>query len=719
LLNGVPALQSQTSLNNYYSGGAGNLTGTGGYNTANGFQALYSNTTGSGNSAQGYQALFSNTTGSGNSAQGDYALFSNTTGNYNSAQGGYALFSNTTGNANSAQGYNALNSNTTGSANSANGFDALNSNTTGTSNSAQGYGAGQFISDGSTANTTSSNSVYLGANTEAKADGDTNENVIGNAAIGYGSNTTTLGSPSIIELVAFGTGDGCLSSTSGVITGSGLACGSGGGGTVTTTGSPVSPNIAAFSSSMAITTATSANIQTAIGAGVYDASGAAAARQANLSLLPGTYTNGDMCTYASSGTLLNCNTAVPSVGTWGALNYPTWVSGTPFVKMTAAGTFSLDTNTYLTTAGGTLTGALNGTSASFSGTVAAGALIPTGLTAGTSPVCANGTAGALTNVGCAGGGGGTPGGSTTQVQYNNAGTFAANANLTTDGNGNLTAAGNVSAGTTTPTTIGSSGVLLNGVPALQSQTSLNNYYSGGAGNLTGTGSNNTANGLYALNSNTTGNSNSAQGYVALYSNTTGNNNSAQGYTALGSNTTGYDNSAQGYGALYYNTTGNNNTANGFEAGQYIADGVTPNQTSSSSVYEGYEAYPLVNGDTNENVIGNTAIGHGSNTTTLGNTTTVGTWLNGTQHITATAPITSAGTIAAYSTNAGGAITSLSAATTVTITFANSGWTNAAFCVATPSVSLATAPYVSAISPTAVTFTFVALTGNLYYHCDGN
>jgi streptogramin lyase len=124
-----------------------------------------------------------------------------------------------------------------------------------------------------------------------------------------------------------------------------------GGGTVTTSGSPVSPNIAAFSSSTAITAATSANIQTAIGAGVYDASGAAAARQANLSLLSGTYTNGDMCTYASTGTLLNCNTAIPSVGSWGALNYPTWASGTPFVKMTAAGTFALDTNTYLTSSG--------------------------------------------------------------------------------------------------------------------------------------------------------------------------------------------------------------------------------------------------------------------------------------------------------------------------------------------------------------------------------
>jgi hypothetical protein len=39
---------------------------------------------------------------------------------------------------------------------------------------------------------------------------------------------------------------------------------------------------------------------------------------------------------------------IPSVGTWGALNYPNWTTGTPFVKMTAVGTFALDTNTYLT-----------------------------------------------------------------------------------------------------------------------------------------------------------------------------------------------------------------------------------------------------------------------------------------------------------------------------------------------------------------------------------
>jgi hypothetical protein len=47
----------------------------------------------------------------------------------------------------------------------------------------------------------------------------------------------------------------------------------------------------------------------------------------------------------SAGTLALVS-QLPSVGSWGALAYPSWASGTPFVKMTAAGTFSLDTNTY-------------------------------------------------------------------------------------------------------------------------------------------------------------------------------------------------------------------------------------------------------------------------------------------------------------------------------------------------------------------------------------
>ena len=48
---------------------------------------------------------------------------------------------------------------------------------------------------------------------------------------------------------------------------------------------------------------------------------------------------------ASAGTVA----LVSQIGTWGSLNYPAWSSGTPFVKMTATGTFALDTNSYATT----------------------------------------------------------------------------------------------------------------------------------------------------------------------------------------------------------------------------------------------------------------------------------------------------------------------------------------------------------------------------------
>lgn len=55
----------------------------------------------------------------------------------------------------------------------------------------------------------------------------------------------------------------------------------------------------------------------------------------------------------ADGTLA-LTTDIPTVGTWGTLNYPTWTTGTPFVKMTAAGTFALDTTIYYPVPTGTI-----------------------------------------------------------------------------------------------------------------------------------------------------------------------------------------------------------------------------------------------------------------------------------------------------------------------------------------------------------------------------
>jgi hypothetical protein len=138
-------------------------------------------------------------------------------------------------------------------------------------------------------------------------------------------------------------------------------------------------------------------------------------------------------------------------------------------------------------------------------------------------------------------------------------------------------------------------------------TLFNTFIGQGAGNFTATGTKNVG-----------------VGYLALHVLTTGNNNTANGYYSLVANTTGNNNTANGYASLYGNTTGGNNTANGYQAGRFISGGVGLNQTSTYSTYIGFNAYPLASGDTNETVIGNGAVGSGSNTVTLGGTGTTGT-----------------------------------------------------------------------------------------------
>ncbi|HUY05552.1 MAG TPA: hypothetical protein VMV62_02465 [Candidatus Paceibacterota bacterium] len=176
----LPFATASTSLYDYFTGGAGNLTMTGSYGTANGYSALYHNTTGNSNTANGYSALYYNTTGnenaafgydallsntggSFNTANGATALYYNTTGNYNIAIGGDALHYNTTGVDNTASGYQALLSNTTGSYNTASGSFSLSYNTSGSYNTALGYFAGENIATGY-------DNILIGANPDVGGD---------------------------------------------------------------------------------------------------------------------------------------------------------------------------------------------------------------------------------------------------------------------------------------------------------------------------------------------------------------------------------------------------------------------------------------------------------------------------------------------------------------------------------------------------------------------
>jgi len=213
--NGVQALYSNTTGNGNTANGYNTLYSntTGSANTANGVQALYSNTTGGYNTANGVSSLFSNTTGNYNTANGVGSLRNNTTGGENVANGYYSLFSNTTGNGNTANGVQALYSNTTGNFNTANGIISLYYNTTGYQNTANGVNSGSYVGTGTTPNSTGNNSVFIGYDTRAAANGQTNQIVVGASAIGNGSNTATMGNSSVTALYVGGNGAGIVLKT--------------------------------------------------------------------------------------------------------------------------------------------------------------------------------------------------------------------------------------------------------------------------------------------------------------------------------------------------------------------------------------------------------------------------------------------------------------------------------------------------------------------------
>jgi streptogramin lyase len=258
-------------------GGSLPTASTGGDDTSVGYGALGGTTSGSYSTALGHYALHVNTIGNGNTAIGESSQAFSTTASYNTSVGDDSLGAATYGGTNSALGYQSLEFLTIGTNNTAIGAMALKNITTGSTNVAIGSQAGQYKSGGSVANTTSSSSTYIGASTYAFADGDTNENVIGNAATGNGSNTTTLGNSSITDTYL----QGIVHGTS-------------------------------FTGTAANITATS---------------------------------NSTLTTLPSLSLPYSQVSGTPTLGNWAALNYPTYVSPS-FVKMTAAGTFALDTNTY-------------------------------------------------------------------------------------------------------------------------------------------------------------------------------------------------------------------------------------------------------------------------------------------------------------------------------------------------------------------------------------
>jgi len=208
-----------------------NMTSSGFFDVAIGYNALYTSTGGIANNAIGYRAMYATTTGANSQALGASALAANTTGSFLVAVGDSALAANTTGNNSVAIGQSALANNTTASNNTAVGYQAGYTNTTG-NGTFIGYQAGlatngqaqTFVGKSAGSGNTGNYNVALGGDCFAAA-GAGSENVAvgfqamasntsGNYNVAMGrqaltTNTTSSGNTAIgYQAAANGTGDG-------------------------------------------------------------------------------------------------------------------------------------------------------------------------------------------------------------------------------------------------------------------------------------------------------------------------------------------------------------------------------------------------------------------------------------------------------------------------------------------------------------------------------
>jgi hypothetical protein len=191
-------------------------------NTVFGLNALANNTIGMFNTALGRFTLNANTAGSHNIAIGDSGLNKNTIGNANVALGVESLKEITDGESNIGIGYGTLKSILSGDSNIAIGSSSLSkiTNETGNTvlgsgalwqlqngsyNTALGYQAGLYFGAGISAMTATSSSIYIGAASKGlNATGSNNEIVIGNDAIGLGSNSVVIGNVSTTKSTIYG-----------------------------------------------------------------------------------------------------------------------------------------------------------------------------------------------------------------------------------------------------------------------------------------------------------------------------------------------------------------------------------------------------------------------------------------------------------------------------------------------------------------------------------
>ncbi len=379
---------------------------TGQDNTAVGYEALQNVVTGGQNVAVGSLSLLNNRVGTDNVAVG-YGSLINMKSNYNIAMGtgsgqnlatgvnniAVGTFSlvgaaNSGATGNIGIGYSALYNIASNTYNIGIGYNVLEKlNGSGANNIAIGLEAGRYISGGATAATTIDNSIFIGRQTYPLANSQTNQIVIGYQTVGLGSNTTVIGNSSTTLTALYGaliTGGTSVnasaqlqidSTTKGLLiprmtsaqrtaistpatgllvyqtdgtegTYEKIASGwriinsaSGGGSGTVTSVSVVSAN--GFAGTVATDTSTPAITLTTTVTGILKGNGTAisAAVASTDYLIPS-----DLSGYLTSATA--ASTYQPLDGDLTAIAALSGTSG--FLKKTAANTWSLDTNTYLT-----------------------------------------------------------------------------------------------------------------------------------------------------------------------------------------------------------------------------------------------------------------------------------------------------------------------------------------------------------------------------------
>ena len=185
---------------------------TGGYNTAVGVYSLWANVSGMYNVAVGVNALINSTADTDNVAVGRNSLYTNNGGDGNIAIGTYSLQANTLGSNNVAIGVDSVFSNTIGSSNIGIGVYSLSANTIGNYNVAVGNYSLQSTTSGSNVGigqaagnsiTTGTQNVIIGTDADGTPTGN-NQIVIGNGALGIGSNSVILGNDNINTTVLKG-----------------------------------------------------------------------------------------------------------------------------------------------------------------------------------------------------------------------------------------------------------------------------------------------------------------------------------------------------------------------------------------------------------------------------------------------------------------------------------------------------------------------------------